>query len=142
MSIEVQHQSDFFTPTEKRVISLWWAGNTTDKGIAKALKAAPDTVRKHFKHILHKLGMPYGSRRDQAMIKALEAGLIDIRRQASGLFCLLLTCFSLYFNATHQADDYARLGKLRRNPVVRTTRQRRNSPFDNLLAQLQDQLSL
>jgi len=142
MSIEVLHRSNLFTPAERRAISHYWHGNTSDKAIARAENISPDTVRERFKGIQHKLHMPYGSRREQAMLKALSDGLIDIQRKASAALCLLLTLFSIAHQTSHQADDYARLGKLRRNPIVRTTRQRRNNAFDSLLANIQEHLSL
>lgn len=62
------------TPREQEILQLM-ATSDTYREIANKLHVTEETVRKHAKNILHKLGQPD---RTQAVLAALRAGLIEL----------------------------------------------------------------
>ncbi len=62
------------TPREQEVLGLMKLGHT-NRRIAQTLVISPGTAKNHVEHIIQKLGV---SDRTQAVVKALELGILDL----------------------------------------------------------------
>ena len=62
------------TPREQEVLGLMKLGHT-NRMIAQTLVISPGTAKNHVEHIIQKLGV---SDRTQAVVKALELGILDL----------------------------------------------------------------
>jgi DNA-binding NarL/FixJ family response regulator len=62
------------TPREQEVLGLMKLGHT-NRMIAQVLVISPGTAKNHVEHIIQKLGV---SDRTQAVVKALELGILDL----------------------------------------------------------------
>jgi len=126
--ITLEHHNNL-TRCQQAIVDAFWGGHTSDKAMANHLGISQAAVRTRMRALLFRIDVPFGTRREQAMISMLDRGLIKIRHMAAQAAMVLLCVLSATGGGT---DNHALRTRSRghgRAPVASMARVGRRAEY-------------
>lgn len=144
MHLQVNHNNTL-TDNQRAVIDGYFMGHTTDKQLARYLDISIAALRSRMNSLFYRAGIPFGTRRDQAMLMIWQNGLIQVDRIVKAarksaavlLLCVLGSGFFVPSSLNDSPTDMARTGRTRSGRT-----QRRRDAADDVIDNLTQWLTI